>query len=45
MRVCVTGGSGMVGQCIKELMKKGFVNLNEYDGGMKDYRNKFPQDN
>ena len=30
---------------IKELMKKGFVNLNEYDGGMKDYRNKFPQDN
>ena len=30
---------------IKELMKKGFVNLNEYDGGMKDYRSKFPQDN
>ena len=26
---------------IKELMKKGFVNINEYSGGMKEYRNKY----
>ena len=29
---------------IEELMKKGFVNVNEYDGGMKEYRKKFPQE-
>jgi len=29
---------------ITELMKKGFVNINEYDGGMKEYRKKFPQE-
>ncbi len=29
---------------IKELMKKGFVNIDEYDGGMKEYRKKFPQE-
>ena len=26
--------------CLEELLKKGFVNVNEYSGGMKDYRNK-----
>ena len=26
---------------IEELLKKGFVNINEYSGGMKDYRNKY----
>ena len=25
---------------VEELLKKGFVNINEYPGGMKDYRNK-----
>tara|TARA_B110000114_G_scaffold75812_1_gene80269 strand:- start:4888 stop:5337 length:450 start_codon:yes stop_codon:yes gene_type:complete len=25
---------------LEELLKKGFVNVNEYSGGMKDYRNK-----
>lgn len=29
---------------IKELMKKGFVNLNEYSGGIVDYRRRHPQD-
>ena len=25
-------------------MKKGFVNINEYSGGMKEYRKKYPFD-
>lgn len=29
---------------IKELMKKGFVNINEYSGGIMDYRTKHPHD-
>jgi len=30
---------------IKELMKKGFVNMNEYSGGMKEYRKLYKEDN
>lgn len=29
---------------IKELMKKGFVNIHEFSGGMKEYREKYSQD-
>jgi len=29
---------------IEALMKKGFVNINEYSGGMKEYRKKYPVD-
>lgn len=30
---------------IKELMKKGFVNIDEYSGGMREYRKFIPHDN
>lgn len=30
---------------IKELMKKSFVNINEYSGGMKEYRKLYKEDN